>query len=1165
MQMYATPPLPPALPATLANQSISQLLTLFSSPNSQQSGFMNSLLATTARLTAINTQNKSSSSLVNSSNFTSSILASTPSTASTPNSAASLVNVLNNSNISLQQKARLAFSNHTNPDGSAVKITPKNQYQMSAVSQSLNKNFASNFTGSRAIQLPKLTFNDATTTQAYNNFVTALEDEPKFISMFKKIHITALHQLYQYLVGISATLNLMNINDLKTYIILESQLGINKKTLILGHLVDLLQSQLTQTIQGIMPGMPDQVAIRAGMSALHNQGSNNLNMFTLDMEQSVVTILGMDLLTQDQVALIVKTLTIPSNATLIQSNPDIHQSDYQAALKIMSPSNADFVQKLTTPQSDALFEALMTISAGVTHAQTVQSLKNILNQLENPTTAQPLSSADYQYFKTMINQIAYGIPLQDIVTITQSLAKKITTKSSVPFTSAEFDQLKSSLAYITSIFEEKLSEYSTQIVMMLGALNQENMVLSVSQQIALQSIAQEMLDTKNPLTLSTLNETDRGLFARALTIFGQNPPDTLVTYASQYKTLGGQLTTNIVDQKTLSSDQTKALEAVLQYLGSFVFSPTTLTEAENSFSTSDQTIIQQAFDAINSPTFTSFATFDKPTQKLILQTVQKFDTILQTRLQIDTFDASSLNGIFGETGTLNSAVSAGMTMDDYDSLSTIYEYIRTTQGLTGTLSGSSLASIYASQKPSPYDTLVKMFSVSSVSGQSSYLDFLLGVSQQNNTSTVIQQVVKNLSASDLQAYKDIASKFQSVSFKLSSLNTSEIQLLTNFFQPLETAMIQTLASTKNNDSLGQLLQNTAMLVSQTNAFNTMKASFLWVLQKYLLFFNAYTSSLQQSTKTNYQVISAFINQAKTISQTLQANVVQTVNPPLFFYDATSMRSLQMLVQVAQLVEGTSMVPYPTFCVEQALNGSTINPYDGITYTNSVSMGQGSFVYKKFFFMDSTQKSGSSLQTTALPELTGLDAKKISWLKKVPVPISQETITTSNGTTITNYDHMYIAQNKPNDISGFYMNIPVFDSDPTNSGTVLIRLFEQEIIAQPEWLNHSGLNKDSSGKIIPGVVTVLRGCMGDFMSLLDLNIFDPCLTVIFKTALGMTTSGPQNIGANDPNFTKETQDCGLYLQEKSLEDQRMQQATTVKSTTITQSSNAGGSISTGAVS
>ena len=90
-------------------------------------------------------------------------------------------------------------------------------------------------------------------------------------------------------------------------------------------------------------------------------------------------------------------------------------------------------------------------------------------------------------------------------------------------------------------------------------------------------------------------------------------------------------------------------------------------------------------------------------------------------------------------------------------------------------------------------------------------------------------------------------------------------------------------------------------------------------------------------------------------------------------------------------------------------------------------------------------------------------------------------------------------------------------------------------------------------------------MGDFMSLLDLNIFDPCLTVIFKTALGMTTSGPQNIGANDPNFTKETQDCGLYLQEKSLEDQRMQQATTVKSTTITQSSNAGGSISTGAVS
>ena len=107
-----------------------------------------------------------------------------------------------------------------------------------------------------------------------------------------------------------------------------------------------------------------------------------------------------------------------------------------------------------------------------------------------------------------------------------------------------------------------------------------------------------------------------------------------------------------------------------------------------------------------------------------------------------------------------------------------------------------------------------------------------------------------------------------------------------------------------------------------------------------------------------------------------------------------------------------------------------------------------------------------------------------------MPVSDAVIQTSSG-PIKNYDHIYITQNMPNDMSGFYMNIPTFTSNPLQAGQVLIRLFEQEIIAQPDWLNNSGLTKDSSGNMIPGVMTLLRGCMGDFLSLVNLNIFDPC--------------------------------------------------------------------------
>ena len=142
------------------------------------------------------------------------------------------------------------------------------------------------------------------------------------------------------------------------------------------------------------------------------------------------------------------------------------------------------------------------------------------------------------------------------------------------------------------------------------------------------------------------------------------------------------------------------------------------------------------------------------------------------------------------------------------------------------------------------------------------------------------------------------------SFEVSDLNSDQVQLLLSFFQPLETSLLQSIPATNMNNSLSALLKNAASLVAKTHSFNTMKYSFLWVLKQYLLFFNAYTSSLQKCTQNSYQVTTAFVNEAKSISQALSNSLVQTITPPLFFYDAPEafLKNLHMIFLQQQCLE-----------------------------------------------------------------------------------------------------------------------------------------------------------------------------------------------------------------------------------------------------------------------
>ena len=91
---------------------------------------------------------------------------------------------------------------------------------------------------------------------AIQNKVTKNEEEKNktgFLIYFKKIHFTALHQLYEYLLSIYANFNMTHpgvtevnnkiIVDLLGFLDIQREKAINEKTLMVNHLMNLIESQ----------------------------------------------------------------------------------------------------------------------------------------------------------------------------------------------------------------------------------------------------------------------------------------------------------------------------------------------------------------------------------------------------------------------------------------------------------------------------------------------------------------------------------------------------------------------------------------------------------------------------------------------------------------------------------------------------------------------------------------------------------------------------------------------------------------------------------------------------------------------------------------------------------------------------------------------------------
>lgn len=1128
--IHTDPPPPPPLPGELASQTIEQLLQLFNKGGANNLNTkMMSLFTTTVAKKSLTVAPKAT------------ITTQTSAPTTTAGSTQSVLSMLNNPKLSDTAKANLIFTTHTNADGSARKVTAKTQYAISPAVSALNKSFMSNFTGSNEVTLPDLTFSNAATTQAYKEFAQALVAVPSFLSIFKKIHTLALHEIYLYLISMYATLNLMNINDFKSYVILENTFGLNKKTLIISHLVNLIEAQLTQTIQGIMPGMPKEVAIRGGMTVLNNQGASNLDMLLLDMEKTVLATIGMNPLSAEQVNLIIKTLTKDSNAQLIANNQDIDQQEYQDALTVMKKSQEKFVQELTTAQADALIEALFTISSGASSAQKIATMQNIIKTLNDPAQALIVSAQDLYLFKDVVEQIAYGIPFKTIEEAFTSISKKLTSGGSESLSSSESACLDSIISYILKQSESNLGSTIEYCFGKLAALNSQHQTLMLSQKIDLQQITSSLISDGTAL-ITKLKKTDRLIVAQACTVFSKNQPPELPKSTDLYAALGKKLQDDNVNNASLTSQENTLLLQVCKYLAAF-------TPTETQYTADDQAILTEIFSLVDATDLDQnpFKDLSENKRSAAFQALKKLDAITYTRFMVHDTQAAIFEGVIQEDEAAIEDILLSLDISSYESLANFYEYRKTKP----TASFAESDAYFKSKNFSPSALCKMIFLASTQADKVSYFDIITSLAKkQVGDQSVVQQIIQKLSPETSALYKGIAEKFKVIGFDFKQLSEQERKALLAVFVPLSNALKETI-DPQGDPALSQLLENTGILVGETHSFNTTKGSFLWALKKYLTFFNLYTASLENYVNNSYLGFVTFSNDAKLVSQALKNSAIQTLNPPLFFYDQATLRSIKLLPQLSKLIEGTERIPYPTFAVEQALNETTINPVDGIEYANTVSMGQGTFTYKKFFFIDTAQSTSASATTTQnsfLEELTGERAQKITWLKKISIPTSN-----NKNLTIKNYDHMYLATTPPDDASGFYMNIPLFDRDVTDPNKLQIRLFEQKIIAQPEWLNHSGFEKNT-----PGVATLVRGCLGDFVALLDLGIFDPCLTVIFKSALALSTDKDSinDLKQRDASFVTQTTNCGTYLQNKTTELQKRQQVTT---TNNFKQPNAGGTI------
>lgn len=132
----------------------------------------------------------------------------------------------------------------------------------------------------------------------FDTVVDALKDNKELIKFFRKIHINILNELYNYLMKIYTNFNLRHVGSKQTssgiqisvpdYLKDVETYATNKKTLIVNHLVNVIEAQFNSSIQSYVPSIPHLLATHVGKTCIQSDFSIDLTHFILKQESEVL-------------------------------------------------------------------------------------------------------------------------------------------------------------------------------------------------------------------------------------------------------------------------------------------------------------------------------------------------------------------------------------------------------------------------------------------------------------------------------------------------------------------------------------------------------------------------------------------------------------------------------------------------------------------------------------------------------------------------------------------------------------------------------------------------------------------------------------------------------------------------------------------------------------
>lgn len=125
----------------------------------------------------------------------------------------------------------------------------------------------------------------------FDDLIKLMVTKPIFKTFFNKVHLNILNELYEYLMNIYTNFNLQHVGIIESgntltfniplFLQNEADYDANKKTLIINHLINIIESQMNGKIKSIIPDIPHLFATAAGKTLIQNDYSIDLTQFMI--------------------------------------------------------------------------------------------------------------------------------------------------------------------------------------------------------------------------------------------------------------------------------------------------------------------------------------------------------------------------------------------------------------------------------------------------------------------------------------------------------------------------------------------------------------------------------------------------------------------------------------------------------------------------------------------------------------------------------------------------------------------------------------------------------------------------------------------------------------------------------------------------------------------